>query len=92
MTSKKGKDTPREKVNKTCKNKSKAKTKKASSAIPSCSNVNTNNFDPTKLSQSDIDNLRSLLGIETVQNKRNDNFEHFGVQELYGNPCINCLL
>ena len=57
VTSKKGKDTPQEKVDKTCKNKSKTKTKSASSATPSCSNVNTSNFDLTKLSQSDIDNL-----------------------------------
>ena len=85
VASKKGKDTPLEKVDKTCKNKSETKTKSASSATPSCSNVNTSNFNLTKLSQSDNDNLRSLMGIETVQNKANDNFEHFGVQELYGN-------
>ena len=73
-------------MDKTCKNKSKTKTKSAFLANPTCSNVNTDNFDLTKLSQSDIGNLRSLFGIETVQSKKNDNSEHFGVQELYGNP------
>ena len=48
--------------------------------------MNSNNFDLTKLSQSDIVNLRSLLGIETVQNKENDSLKHSGVQELFGNP------
>ena len=57
VTSKKGKDIPQEKVNKTCKNKSKTKTKSAFLANPTCSNVNTDNFDLTKLSQSVIDNL-----------------------------------
>ena len=52
-----------------------------------------NNLDLWKLTQSDILNLRTLLGIENPQVSDTDNLENQDIQELYDHSLPNsCVL
>ena len=80
----KKKDTPVEKVCKKKKTSSKMKNKSSDSG----SSI-VNDLDMSKLTQSDIMNLRTLLGIENPQLSDTDNLENQDIQELYGHSLSN---